>query len=203
MIPALVVPPVATTAITSSPRGWVARASRRAGPVSRWSSQGTSSGSMPSTWSALPTEEWASSLMATTGCSGVSSPIRCRAVSRPTMRPDRLPAEPPATKQPPAPSGRPARSASTPSAWFSAATGPAASIQDVPWSEEQDTTMSNRSAALVGAAGMKARNLGLSTDTAAVASVLSNTSMTAAGSVPAELMSPSRRAASDSVRAPP
>ena len=63
--------------------------------------------------------------------------------------------------------------------------------------------MSNRSAALVGAAGMKARNLGLSTETAALASVLSNTSMTAAGSVPAALMSPSRRAASVSVRAPP
>jgi len=63
--------------------------------------------------------------------------------------------------------------------------------------------MSKRSAALVGAAGMKARNFGLSTETAAVASVLSNTSMTAVGSVPAALMSPSSRAARDPVRAPP
>ena len=119
------------------------------------------------------------------------------------MRPDRLPAEPPATKQPPAPAGSPARSASTRSAWFSAATGPAASIHDVPWREEQATTMSNSSEALVGAAGMKARNFGLSHDTTAVASVLSNTSITMAGSTPPSVMSPSRLAASDSLTAPP
>jgi len=63
--------------------------------------------------------------------------------------------------------------------------------------------MSKRRAALVGAAGMNARNFGLSTETAAVARVLSNNSMTATASVPVALISPSSRAASDSSRAPP
>ena len=47
-------------------------------------------------------------------------------------------------------------------AWFSAATAPAASSQDVACRDEQETTMSNSNDALVGAAGMKERNLGLS-----------------------------------------
>ena len=204
MMPAFVVPPVATTAITSSPRGSSAEGAP-AGPDRSAGGRrtGTSSDSTPRTCRALPTEEWASSLMATTGRSGAASPIRTPAVSLPTMRPDRLPADPPATKQPPAPPGSPARSASTRSAWFSAATGPAASIHEVPWSEEQATTMSNSRAALVGAAGMNARNLGLSTDTAAVARVLSNSSMTSTGSVPPGDIRPSRLAASDSWTAPP
>lgn len=39
---------------------------------------------------------------------------------------------------------------------------PEASSQEMPWSEAQETTMSNSSAALVGAAGMKERKRGLS-----------------------------------------
>ena len=75
MIPALVVPPVATTPMTSPPRGWPSSAARRPRPVSRWSSQGTSRASTPRTRSALPTEEWASSLMAINGRSGARSPM--------------------------------------------------------------------------------------------------------------------------------
>ncbi len=172
--------------------------------MSRWSSQRTSRASIPSTWRALPTEEWASSLMATTGRAGVRSPIRWAAVSRATIRADRLPADPPDTKHPPAPGGRPASPASTPSAWFSAATAPAASIHEVPWSEEQATTMSKSSEALVGAAGMNERNRGLSQEMTAVASWWSKTSMIRAGSVPVRSISPSRLAASeDVVTAPP
>ncbi len=66
-MPALVVPAVATTAMTSSARGCPSRAARSARPVSRWSSVGTTSASTPMTWRALPTEEWASSLTATSG----------------------------------------------------------------------------------------------------------------------------------------
>ncbi len=58
--------------------------------------------------------------------------------------------------------GRPARSASNRRVWFSAETAPAASSHEVPCRDEQDTTMSNSSDALVGAAGMKARKRGLS-----------------------------------------
>ncbi len=119
------------------------------------------------------------------------------------MRADRLPADPPETKQPPAPSGSPAKPASTPRAWFSAATAPAASIHDVPCSEEHATTMSKSRDALVGAAGMKERNLGLSQDTTAVARSRSKISMMRAASVPSGLIRPSRLASSDSAWAPP
>ena len=57
--------------------------------------------------------------------------------------------------------------------------------------------MSKSRAALVGAAGMKERNRGLSHETTAVASSLSKTSMIRRGSVPSGLMSPSRLSASD------
>ncbi len=51
----------------------------------------------------------------------------------------------------------PARSAISRSTWFSAAIAPAASSQEMPCSEAQETTMSKSSAALVGAHGMKDR----------------------------------------------
>ena len=41
---------------------------------------------------------------------------------------------------------------------------PAASSQEMPWSDAHETTMSNSSAALVGAAGMKPRKRGLSAE---------------------------------------
>jgi hypothetical protein len=63
--------------------------------------------------------------------------------------------------------------------------------------------MSNRSAALVGAAGMKERKRGLSQETMAVASSVSKTSMIRRGSVPPGVMRPARLASSDEVRAPP
>jgi len=93
------------------------------------------------------------------------------AVSRATTSADRLPAEPPETKHPPAVSGSPARSAISRSTWFSACTAPAASSQEMPWMEAQDTSMSNSSAAFVGAAGMKPRKRGLSAEITAGASV--------------------------------
>ena len=73
-------------------------------------------------------------------------------------------ADPPETKHPPAPGGSPARSAISRSTWFSAWIAPAASSQEIPWIEAQETSMSNSSAALVGAAGMKPRNRGLSAE---------------------------------------
>ena len=86
------------------------------------------------------------------------------AVSRATVKADRFPAEPPDTKHPPAEPGSPARSAIRRSTRFSAWIAPAASSQEMPWIEAQDTSMSNSSAALVGAAGMKPRNRGLSAE---------------------------------------
>ena len=203
MMPALVVPPVATTAITSSARGWASSVATSPVPVIRWSSHGTRRASTPSTRKAFPTEEWASSLMATSGRDGARSPMRCSAVSRATISADRFPADPPETKQPPAPEGSPARAARTSSAWFSAATAPAASIHDVPWREEHATTMSNSRDALVGAAGMNDRNRGLSHDTTAVASSWSKISMMRLALVPVGLISPSRLASRDSACAPP
>ena len=201
-MPAFVVPAVATTPMTSSARGWAARAAESAGPVSRWSSVGTINASTPMTWSALPTEEWASSLTAIRGRAGPSPPRRCPAVSRATTRAERLPADPPATKQPPAPAGSPAWRASTSSAWFSATTTPAASSQDVPCSEEQDTNMSKRSEALVGAAGMKDRNRGLSHDTTAVDSLSTKRRMTPAASLPSGRIRPASSAARSRWRPP-
>ena len=69
---------------------------------------------------------------------------------------------PPDTKPHRPAGGSPARSASTRRAWFSAATAPAASNHVEPWSDEQETIMSKSIEARVGAAGMKARNRGLS-----------------------------------------
>ena len=89
---------------------------------------------------------------------------RFLAVSRATASADRLPAEPPETKQPPDVAGRPASSAISRSTVFSAAIAPDASSQEMPWIEAQDTSMSNSRLALVGAAGMKPRNRGLSAE---------------------------------------
>jgi hypothetical protein len=75
-----------------------------------------------------------------------------------------LAADPPETKQPPADAGSPARSAIRRSTWFSAAIAPAASSQEMPWIDAQEMSMSNSSAALVGAAGMKPRKRGLSAE---------------------------------------
>jgi len=69
-------------------------------------------------------------------------------------------------------------------AWFSATTTPAASSHDVPCKEEQETNMSKRSAALVGAAGMNERKRGLSHDTTAVASWSTKSRNTSAASFP-------------------
>ena len=86
------------------------------------------------------------------------------AASRATSSADRLAADPPDTKHPPADSGSPARSAIRRSTWFSAWIAPAASSQEMPWIEAQETSMSNSSAAFVGAAGMKPRKRGLSAE---------------------------------------
>src|SRR5258708_8903670 len=73
------------------------------------------------------------------------------ATSRATTSADRLPAEPPETKHPPADSGSPARSAISRSTLFSAWTTPAASSQELPWIDAQAINMSNRTEAFVGA----------------------------------------------------
>jgi hypothetical protein len=86
------------------------------------------------------------------------------ATSRATTRADRFPAEPPETKQPPAVSGIPARSAISRSTLFSAWIAPAASSQEMPWMDAHETSMSNSSEALVGAAGMNPRKRGLSAE---------------------------------------
>ena len=203
MIPALVVPAVATTPMASFPRGWWASVAARPSPVIRWSSHGTGSASTPSIASAFPTDEWASSLMAMRGRSGALPPRRWEAVSLATINADRLPAEPPETKHPPASGGSPARSERIRRAWFSAPTAPAASIHDVPCNDEQATTMSKSSAALVGAAGMNERKRGLSQEITAVARCCSKISMTLSGLDPLLLISPSKLASSAETWAPP
>jgi hypothetical protein len=105
----------------------------------------------------LVTEEWVWSLTAIRILEPAARSSRCRAVSRATTSAERFPAEPPETKHPAAVSGSPARSEISRSTWFSAAMAPAASSQEMPCSEAQETTMSNSSAALVGAQGMKDR----------------------------------------------
>ena len=86
------------------------------------------------------------------------------AVSRATASAERLPADPPETKQPPDVAGSPASSAISRSTLFSAAIAPDASSQEMPWIEAHETSMSNSRLALVGAAGMKPRNRGLSAE---------------------------------------
>ena len=111
----------------------------------------------------LVTEEWASALTTARNRRPACAALRL-ATSRATTRADRFAAEPPETKHPPAEAGSPARSAMSRSTRFSASIAPAASSQEMPWIEAHETSMSNSSAALVGAAGMKPRNLGLSAE---------------------------------------
>ena len=118
------------------------------------------------------------------------------------MSADRLPADPPATKQPPASSGRPACAASTASAWFSATTTPAASSHEVPCRDEHDTNMSKSRDALVGAAGMNDKNRGLSTDTTAVDSLSTKSLSTWAASLPSGRIRPASSASSEATRPP-
>ena len=75
-----------------------------------------------------------------------------------------MPADPPETKQPPAPAGSPASSAISRSTVFSAAMAPDASSHEIPWIEAQETSMSKSRLALVGAAGMKPRKRVLSAE---------------------------------------
>ena len=167
MIPALVVPEVATTAATEPGSPEAARAARSPAPVSRWSSDRTTSGSISSMRSVLVIEECASSLTATRQRRpepGTPGPAFRLATSRATTRADRFPAEPPETKQPPAVSGIPARSAISRSTLFSAWIAPAASSQEMPWIDAHEISMSNSSEALVGAAGMNPRKRGLSAE---------------------------------------
>ena len=125
-----------------------------------------------------------------------------RPTSRPTVRPERLPIEPPDTNAPPEPKGMPARSARNASAWFSATTTPADSSQLVPLSPEQATTMSKSSEFFVGALGMKARKFGASIETTAWASSFLKNARISSGSCPSGLISPSRSASGTFVRLP-
>ena len=93
-----------------------------------------------------------------------AAPACFLAISRATASADRLPADPPETKQPPADAGSPASSAINRSTVFSAAIAPDASSQEMPWIEAQEISMSNSRLALVGAAGMKPRKRGLSAE---------------------------------------
>ena len=84
---------------------------------------------------------------------------------RATASAERLPADPPDTKVPPALRGSPASSAIRRSTEFSAAIAPDASSHEIPWIDAHETSMSNSRLAFVGAAGMKPRNRGLSAET--------------------------------------
>ena len=112
-------------------------------------------------------------------------------VSLATAMADRLPADPPETKQPPAPAGMPASSAINRSTVFSAAIAPDASSQEMPWIDAQDTSMSNSRLALVGAAGMKPRNRGLSAEMMLGAITEEYTPSTSSGDRPRSRMTPS------------
>ena len=81
-----------------------------------------------------------------------------------TTNEDKFPLVPPATKQPPALSGSPTRSAIHRMTWFSAQTAPLASCQETPQRDPAETTKSKIIEALVGAAGIKAKFRGESTE---------------------------------------
>jgi hypothetical protein len=153
-MPALVVPEVATTAASEAGSPSALTAARSAAPVSRWSSVRTVSASISSSRSVLTIDEWASVLTATR-----KRPPRIAGLGASPGRPasaDRLAAEPPDTKHPPADAGSPARSAISRSTSFSAWIAPAASSHEMPWIDAHETSMSNSSAALVGARGNEA-----------------------------------------------
>ena len=161
-------PAVATTAKTSVPSGRAAMAARTSSPRSRRSSPVVASRTSTSmTRAAESIEECAPSEATTAHLTGRPEPSASRrriASSRAAMRADRFPMVPPEAKQPPAPSGRPTRSATQRSAWFSAYTVPAASNQEVAHIADAPTTRSNRTEAFVGAPGTKERNRGWSVD---------------------------------------
>ncbi len=170
-MPALVVPAVATSTASDPGSPSAPMAARSAAPVSRWSPVRTTSGSISRMRSVLLIEECASALTRARNRRPWPSARAARlACSRPTTSADRLAAEPPETKQPPAAAGSPARSAMSRSTRFSAWIAPAASSQEMPWIEAHEMSMSNSSAALVGAAGMKPRKRGLSAEITAGAS---------------------------------
>ena len=102
------------------------------------------------TSAAACTEAWASPDVANHQRPvGWSSCLRAR--WRAVTSADRLAAEPPVTKQPPAVGGKPASSASHSNAWFSAAIAPAPLSQNPAKMLDALTTRSNRLAAGVGA----------------------------------------------------
>ena len=121
-------------------------------------------------------------------------PVRCFAVSRATASAERLPADPPDTKHPPAPEGNPASSEITRSTVFSAAIAPDASSQEMPCIEAHDTSMSKSRLALVGAAGMKPRNRGLSAEITLGATTDAYMPSTSSGGRLRSRITPSRRA---------
>ena len=138
MMPRLVVPEVATTAKASRPPGpdrSFASACATAPPVRQPAASGcTAMRSTSMAAAALLMEECASALAATAHLGSPEPPPsagwaprerRSRASKRAATSADRLPSVPPCTKTPPAPAGKPARSASHLRAWFSAKTAPA------------------------------------------------------------------------------
>ena len=104
------------------------------------------------TAAAAPTEEWAWSVAASRSLPG-GRPCSATNVCRAATSADRLPTVPPWTKQPPAASGMPARSASQRRAWFSAYTVPAALRQLPAYIDDAATAMSNSLAASRGRRG--------------------------------------------------
>ncbi len=113
MMPALVVPAVATTAHTVSSSSRPSMPARIASPVSTPSMVSTTTADIIVMLSAFVIDECACSLTTTRkGTSGSpASARRRRIVSRATTSADRLPAEPPETNTPPAVGGSPAMSA--------------------------------------------------------------------------------------------
>ena len=166
MMPAFVVPAVATTTAIEPGSGSAATAAAAASPVSWWSGVVTTRASISSSRSVFEIDECASALTSARQRPGTrprAAALRL-AISRATASADRLPADPPDTKQPPAESGSPAFAARRARTWFSAWIAPAASSHEMPWIDAHETSMSNSSAALVGAAGMNPRNRGLSAE---------------------------------------
>ena len=176
--PALVVPDVATTATTDSGSASASSAARSASPVNRWSAVRDHERvdvddrqrvldrrvRLVADRDAQPA---VARLLAVAldeaAARGVAGDDERREVAGRAARDER------AARRTP---GSPAASAIQRSAWFSAATAPAASSHEIPCSDAADTTMSNSSAALVGAAGMKAKKRGESAERTVLRQVL-------------------------------
>ena len=182
MTPALVEPAEATTADTG--RGWPASAVRSAPPVITPSAPvGTTSARRPSRRSALATDEWAVSATATH-----RSPAGGPRLSRATASALRFPADPPLTKQPPAHGGRPAELGQE-AQDLVLGVDRAGGLQPALPREGRgaDDGVEERAAA-VGAAGMKARNRGLSRPTVAGAITSSKRRNASAAPSPSSVM---------------